>query len=493
MFIVQTQRRMANSEWRKVALFVVFSYNGGMRIYNTLSRSVEEFMPFSGGRKVTMYCCGPTVYDYTHLGHLWKYTMDDSIRRTLTFLGYEVQHVMNITDVGHLVSDADEGEDKLEKGARKTGKTVWEVAKFYTDIFNQSMRAMGILEPDVTCKATEHIDEMIELVRTLESKGFTYTTSGAVYFDTSKFENYGALSGQKLEEKKRAVRAEVVEDAEKKNPYDFALWFKRVGRFADHTMHWESPWGDGFPGWHIECSAMSIKYLGPQIDIHTGGIDHIAVHHANEIAQSEAATGKSPFVKYWVHHNFVQIEGEKMSKSLGNFMTIDDVVKRGIDPYALRLLFLQTHYRTELNFTWEALKASDVALKRLREAYEGLGNERDVQGLEKDAHMKQFREAIADDVNIAKAVGVLWQVMRSDLDNAKKKALVDTFNTVFGLDLVAKTDSEIPTEVTVLAEKRKIAKDQNDFVLADDLRKQVLSMGYAIKDGKEGNYVIRKV
>jgi cysteinyl-tRNA synthetase len=464
-----------------------------MRIYNTLSRTVEEFKPFSGNKKVTMYCCGPTVYDYTHLGHLWKYTMDDTIRRTLTFLGFEVKHVMNITDVGHLVSDADEGEDKLEKGARKTGKTVWEVAEFYTDLFNKSMRAIGVLEPNITCKATEHIAEMIELVRTLESKGFAYNTSEAVYFDTSKFPNYGALSGQKLEEKKRGARAEVVEDAQKKNPYDFALWFKRVGRFADHTMHWPSPWGDGFPGWHIECSAMSMKYLGPQIDIHTGGIDHISVHHANEIAQSEASTGKSPFVRYWVHHNFVQIEGEKMSKSLGNFMTIDDVVKRGIDPYALRLLFLQTHYRNELNFTWEALRASDIALKRLREAYQELGSKTHTQAVEEDEHMKQFKEAIADDVNIAKAVGVLWQVMRSNLDKAKKKALVDAFNTVFGLDLVAKTESKIPAEVTALAEKRKSAKAQNDFTSADDLRKQLLERGYTIKDGKEGNYVIRKV
>lgn len=464
-----------------------------MRIYNTLSRTIEEFTPVSGGKKVTMYCCGPTVYDYTHLGHLWKYIMDDTIHRTLTFLGYEVKHVMNVTDVGHLVSDADEGEDKLEKGARKSGKTVWEVAEFYTAFFNRSMRAIGVQEPDVVCKATEHIAEMIQLIQTLEKKGFTYNTTSAVYFDTSKFPHYGTLSGQKLEDKKKGTRAGVVEDREKKHPHDFALWFKRVGRFADHTMHWESPWGDGFPGWHIECSAMSMKYLGPQIDVHTGGIDHIPVHHPNEIAQSEAATGKAPFVKYWVHHNFVQIEGEKMSKSLGNFMTIDDVIKRDIDPYALRLLFLQSHYRSELNFTWEALKASETALNRLREGYRELGTETSAKTLENLDVMIQFRSALEDDFNTAKTVGILWNVLKSDTDAATKKALVDAFNRVLGLDLAAKNEQEIPQEVLDLARQRKLSKSKRDFESADTLRKQILELGYLVKDKKDGNYEIKKV
>ncbi|MBP6994469.1 cysteine--tRNA ligase, partial [Candidatus Woesebacteria bacterium] len=390
--------------------------------------------------------------------------------------------------------DADEGEDKLEKGARKTGKTVWEVAQFYTDFFNRSMRAIGVLEPSVTCKATEHITDMIKLVQTLEDKGFSYNTSEAVYFDTSKFPSYGELSGQKLEEKKRAVRSEVVEDEEKKHPYDFALWFKRVGRFADHTMHWESPWGDGFPGWHIECSAMSMRYLGPQIDIHTGGIDHISVHHPNEIAQSEAATGKSPFVKYWVHHNFVQIEGQKMSKSLGNFMTIDDVEKRGIDPFALRLLFLQTHYRNELNFTWEALKASDVALKRLQGAYTELKDAPSDLDIQDEPHLTRFTEAISDDVNVAKGVSILWQVVKSDLPNAKKKSLIDAFNQVFGLNLSSPQSTEqVPAEIITLADQRKQAKAQNDFKTADSIRNQILERGYSLKDQKDGHYEIHKV
>lgn len=463
-----------------------------MQIYNTLSRAIEEFVPLGGGKRVTMYCCGPTVYDVTHLGHLWKYTMDDSIRRILTYLGYDVEHVMNITDVGHLVSDADDGEDKLEKGARKSGRTVWEVAEYYTDFFSRSMRAIGVQVPDVTCKATEHIPEMIALIELLGKKGFTYDTAEAVYFDTSKFPEYGKLSGQKLEEKKHTVRSEVVEDAAKKHPYDFALWFKRIGRFADHTMHWESPWGDGFPGWHIECSAMSMKYLGPQIDIHTGGIDHIPVHHTNEIAQSEAATGKSPFVKYWVHHNFVQVEGQKMSKSLGNLITVDEVVERGIDPFALRLLFLQSHYRSELNLTWEALKASDKALDRLRQLYHTLHVTTTPVMIDDSSFVGDFTEAISDDFNTAKGLGILWQVLKSDLPDAYKRAHVDRFNAVLGLDLGSPPEDKIPTEVTRLATLRMKAKIQHDFETADKLRQEILGMGYVVKDKKDGNFVLRK-
>jgi cysteinyl-tRNA synthetase len=258
-------------------------------------------------------------------------------------------------------------------------------------------------------------------------------------------------------------------------------------------MHWESPWGDGFPGWHIECSAMSMKYLGPQIDIHTGGIDHIAVHHPNEIAQSEAATGKSPFVKYWVHHNFVQIEGEKMSKSFGNFMTIDDVVKRGIDPHALRLLFLQAHYRNELNFTWDALKASGIALKRMQLAYKTLGKTASTENLEDNPYMVLFREAVVDDVNTAKAVGILWQVIKSPLDSQLKKSLIDRFNLVFGLNLTTQVGHVIPKEVTQLAEERKAAKARGEFDLADNLRDKIVVLGYTVKDTKGGNFEILKI
>jgi cysteinyl-tRNA synthetase len=280
-----------------------------------------------------------TVYDFAHIGHGRKYTMDDILRRALVYAGYNIRHVQNVTDVGHLSSDSDEGEDKLEKGAKKTGKTVWEVAEFFTNDFYHAMDTLNILRPHVIAKATDHIPEQIILVQKLIEKGLAYDTPEAVYFDVSQFPAYGSLSGQKLTDKLVAVRAEVETGSYKRNPHDFSLWFKRVGRFSDHAMHWQSPFGDGFPGWHIECSAMSMKYLGESFDIHTGGIDHIPVHHENEIAQSEGATGK-PFAKYWVHHAFLNVNGEKMSKSLGNYVRIQDVIDRGIDPLALRYFYL---------------------------------------------------------------------------------------------------------------------------------------------------------
>lgn len=373
-----------------------------MKLYNTLSRSTEDFAPLNPP-KVTFYSCGPTVYDYTHIGHIRTYINGDVLKRALTYLGFQVNHVMNITDVGHLTGDDDEGEDKLEKGAQKTGKTVWEVAQFYTDFFNETMQQVNVLPATTTSKATEHIQEMIELIKQLEEKGFTYVTDEAVYFDVSKFPTYGKLSGQKLEEKMKGAREDVHVDTQKKNPADFALWFKRVGRFADHTMHWESPWGDGFPGWHIECSAMSMKYLGETIDIHSGGIDHIPVHHENEIAQSEAATGKQ-FVRFWVHQNFLQVHGEKMSKSLGNFYTIDDVKKQGIDPLSLRLLFLQTHYRQPMNFTWESAKAADEAYKKLKEYVLAFRSQTNRTALSEEKldkvneYRQRFQDALANDL-----------------------------------------------------------------------------------------------
>lgn len=458
-----------------------------MRIYNTLSRQLEEFKPLSA-HTISIYCCGPTVYDYTHLGHLFKYAMDDTIVRSLRYLGYKVTHVMNITDVGHLVSDEDAGEDKLEKGARKTGKTVWEVAEFYTDFFNRSMRDMNVNNPDVVCKATEHIPEMINLLRILEEKGYTYTTDEAVYFDTSKFASYGALSGQKLEEKRKAVRDEVVEDSQKKHHADFALWFKRVGRFADHTMHWESPWGDGFPGWHIECSAMSMKYLGPRIDIHTGGVDHIPVHHTNEIAQSEAATGETPFVSYWMHHNFLKIEGEKMSKSLGNFFTLEDIRAKGFEPAALRLLFLQSHYRTEMNFTWEALKSAQNALHKLKAHY--YAESESVTGsLNVEPYKQAFSEALKNDFSFAQAVSIVWKSVKEIPASPERRNLMTEFLQVLGVDMGIKSPHQaIPESIIEKANARALAKKQEDFKTADALRKEVEKRGFRILDEKDGTF-----
>ncbi len=334
-----------------------------LTLYNTKSRSVEEFKPLKEGI-VTMYACGPTVYDKTHIGHMRKYIGDDILHRTLSYLGYEVKHVMNITDVGHLTNDSDEGDDKFEGKAKAEGKTVWDVAKYYTEYFETTMRAVNVLPPTIEPKATDHIPQMIKLVEELVQKGFAYETSQAVYFDVAKDSKYGELSGQKLSDKEVGARDEVVTDKDKKNPADFALWFKKVGKFADHQMYWPSPWGDGFPGWHIECSAMSMHYLGETIDIHTGGIDHIPVHHENEIAQSECATGHQ-FVRFWVHHEFLNVGGEKMSKSKNNFYTIEDIKSRGIDPLSMRLMAMGTSYRKPLNFTWESLEGVKGLLKRL--------------------------------------------------------------------------------------------------------------------------------
>ncbi|MBP7768869.1 cysteine--tRNA ligase, partial [Candidatus Woesebacteria bacterium] len=321
-----------------------------MKLYNTLSKQVETLVPIHPGA-LGMYACGLTVYDYTHLGHLRKYTMDDVLVRTLRHAGFSVKFVQNVTDVGHLSSDGDTGEDKLEKGAKKYNKSVWDIAHEFEDYFWRSMDLMGNVCPDVSCRATEHIDAQLEMVKTLEKKGFAYVIAGdGVYFDTAKLSDYGKLAGFDPEALQEGARVEAV--ALKRNKTDFALWkFERPGE--NRAMAWPSPWAErSFPGWHIECSAMAMQYLGEQFDIHTGGIDHIPVHHTNEIAQAESATGKVPFVKYWVHHNFLRVDGEKMSKYLGNFFTIDDVLKKGFHPKALRLLFLTSHYRSELNFLW---------------------------------------------------------------------------------------------------------------------------------------------
>lgn len=469
-----------------------------MDLYNTLTRKIDEFKPLNAPN-VTLYTCGPTVYDYTHLGHIRKYTNDDVLKRTLMYLGFKVKHVMNITDVGHLVSDEDAGEDKLEKGARKAGKTVWEVAQFYTDFFMKTIHAMNIIDPDIICKATENIPAMIELISVLEKKGFTYQTKEALYFNIEKFPSYGKLSRQKLEDKAIGVRDEVIVDQEKKNPADFALWFRRVGRFEDHTMHWESPWGDGFPGWHIECSAMSMKFLGETIDIHTGGVDHIPVHHENEIAQSEAATGKT-FVRWWVHDEFLQIEGQKMSKSMGNFLTIDDFEKKQIDPLALRLLFLQTHYRQQMNFTWEAVQGAQEAYRKLKETVVVLRQqtERSMLSEEKLEKINEYREnfvkAISTDLQMPQAVAILFEVVKSNIPSTDKFDLLMEFDQVLGLNLAkAQNVSEpIPEEIDILAKQRRLARDQKDWQKSDEVRNEIESKGYIVEDTSDGYKVKRK-
>ncbi|MEK7550360.1 MAG: cysteine--tRNA ligase [Patescibacteria group bacterium] len=412
-----------------------------MDIYltNTLTRKKEKFgaiNPTPGVGLVGLYTCGMTVYDYAHIGHGRKYVTDDILKRVLIANGYRVKHVQNVTDVGHLVSDADEGEDKLEKGAVKAGKTVWEVAEFFTKNFYDSMDKLNIIRPDIICKATDNIKEQIEMIETLVKKGFAYDTAEAVYFDVSKDKDYGKLTGQLLSEKKVAVRDEVKTGQYKKNPQDFALWFKRVGRFKDHTMHWDSPWGDGFPGWHIECSAMSVKYLGEQFDIHTGGEDHISVHHTNEIAQSESSTGKKPFVNYWLHTAFLMVDGKKMSKSLENFYTIEDIIKKGFDPISLRYLYLTSHYKKPLNFTWESLKAAQSGFLNLKSQISQLLRSSSGQANRNIEYRNKFMEAINDDLNTSKAMAIMFEMLKSNISNKDKYDLVKGFDEVLGLMVI---------------------------------------------------------
>lgn len=442
-----------------------------------------------------MYACGMTVYDYAHIGHGRKYINDDVLRRALTYFDYEVKLVQNVTDVGHLVSDGDEGEDKLEKGAAKTGKTVWEVASFFEKHFYSSMDSLNILRPDIIAKATDHIEDMISLNKRLFENGYAYDTEEAVYFDVTKFKGYSELFGrQALEEKKEGVRKEVKTDKNKKHPADFALWFKRVGRFADHAMHWESPWGDGFPGWHVECSAMSMKYLGEQFDVHTGGEDHIAVHHPNEIAQSEGATGKHPFVRYWVHTTFLTVDGQKMSKSLGNYYTIEDVIKKGYDPLSLRYLFLTAHYRKRINFTWEALDGAQNTLNNLRNIVSSLKTKHDnvrsdlsEDKLEKsDQFRAEFDLALAEDLNTPQALAVLWKVAKSNIPEVDKLELMLHFDEVLGLDLRSSQSQEVKVtpEIAKLLKERNELRRQKEYEKADKIREELTKLGYQVKDEK---------
>jgi len=473
-----------------------------MRLYNTLTRQIDELTPIKDNH-FGLYACGLTVYDYTHLGHLRKYSMDDVLIRTLRHAGFEVKFVQNITDVGHLTSDGDTGMDKLEKGAKKYGKTAWEVAREFEDYFWRSMDLMGNVRPDVSCRATEHIEQQLQMVMTLEEKGFAYVIAeDGVYFDTSKQADYGKLALIDISQLREGARVERIPG--KKNPTDFALWkFEREGE--NRAMVWPSPWHErSFPGWHIECSAMAMHYLGEQFEVHTGGIDHINVHHTNEIAQAEAATGKKPFVKYWVHHNFLRVDGEKMSKSLGNFFTIDDILKRGINPRALRLLFLTSHYRSETNFTWPNLEGMQKTYDRLVQQLARLKTEigRTILSEEKLTKVDDFRTrffaALEDDLKTPEAVAVMWEALKSNIPSGDKYELVIEFDEVLGLDLAnavskaAEAQNEVsasslsktnmkPEIVTLLAE-RQAARESNNWQKADELREALKKLGYVVTD-----------
>lgn len=452
-----------------------------LKLFNTLTRTKEEFKPIDPPA-VGLYTCGPTVYNYLHVGNYRTYVFEDCLRRTLDFFGFKVRHVMNITDVGHLVGDSDEGEDKLEVGAAREGKTAWEIAKFYTDTFLEDSRALNFLPPDVLCRATGHIKEQIELIARLEKKGFTYKTSDGIYFDTAKFPGYGRLAGAgHIAGLQEGARIEA--NREKRALTDFALWkFSPAGK--KRQMEWESPWGVGFPGWHIECSAMAMKYLGETFDIHCGGVDHIPIHHTNEIAQAEGATGK-PFVKFWMHQEFLLMNSAKMAKSSGGFITLKDIRDKGFDPLDFRYHCFTAHYRKQLDFSWEALESSKTARRRLKEAALQL-----LSAELKPAcadYEKSFADRLADDLNMPEALSVVWDnVKKNDLPAGSRRAFLEGAERVLALGLFDQTALEVSPEVAVLLEKRAQARKNKDFSLSDKLRAELETKGIVVEDVKEG-------
>ncbi len=454
-----------------------------IKLFNSLTQRKEVFRPIEQSM-VGMYTCGPTVYSSATIGNWRTNILADLVNRTLKYFGYQVTHVMNITDVGHLTDDADAGEDKLAKAAKKERKTAWEIAENYTRVFLAGLEELNIKKPDVLPKATDHINEQIELAKKIEQAGFTYKTSDGVYFDIQAYENAGNDYGQlsSLDEIKAGARVE--ENPEKKDPRDFALWkFSPEG--SQRAMEWPSPWGKGFPGWHIECSAMSMTYLGEQFDIHLGGEDLKTTHHPNEIAQAEAATGKKPFVKYWIHGAFLLIDGGKMSKSLGNDYTLADIVKKGFHPLDLRYFYLTGHYRKQLNFTWEALEnARKSRLSLINFVPVDVKTKKTPQVEE---IVKKFNKSLADDLNIPQALAVFWQGMKTDLTSAEKTFLAKILDQVLGLDLTQQPSAtEIPDKIKELAEKREHLRRQKKWGQADKLRRQIEKLGFSVEDLDNG-------
>lgn len=449
-----------------------------LKLYDTYTRSLRKFEPLHAP-EVGMYACGPTVYDYAHIGNLRTYIFEDILRRVLEFNQFHVKHVMNITDVGHLVSDADTGEDKMEKGARRTGKSAWEIADHYAKAFIQDMQHLNIKQPVTWCKATDHIQEQIEMIRCIEEHGFTYQTSDGIYFDTSRLPEYGKLGLLDIEGLQAGSRIDM---GEKRNPTDFALW-KFSPSDRQRQMEWDSPWGKGFPGWHIECSAMSSKYLGSFFDIHCGGEDHITVHHSNEIAQTQACYGTN-LANFWMHGYFLQIDESRMAKSSGEFLRIQTLIDRGYDPLAYRYFCLGAHYRAKLNFTWEGLDSASVSLDRLRNMVYEWGEPGSVD----EDYVEKFTNQINEDLNMPRALAVTWDLARSSLPASTKKATILVFDQVLGLRLAEWQPSEevIPEEIVNLVQQRTQARAEKRWSDADGLRQQVLEAGFEIEDTPQG-------
>ncbi len=467
----------------------------GLTLYNTLTRKKEEFTPLKG-KEVRIYTCGPTVYSYAHIGNFRAYVFMDTLRRVLKANGYTLKHVMNITDVGHLESDADEGEDKMEKAAKKENKNPYEIAAFYTDIFFRDMGRLNIERPEIIAKATDHITDMLEFVKKLVENGYVYETSKGLYFDISKLDHYPVLSNRNIDDQIAGARVDV--DEEKRNPYDFAVWIKAP---ENHIMKWESPWGLSYPGWHLECSTMSRKYLGDEFDIHTGGVDHIPTHHENEIAQSKGCTGHIP-AKRWMHVEFLQVDGGKMSKSLGNTYTLDELQKRGIEPLSFKLFCYTAHYRTKLNFTFDSAISSQKALNRLREGYL-LHSENDTQKISEETiaeYRRRFMEAVNDDLNMPLAMGIVWEVVRNEVKSKQFANLLLEFDKILGLDLEhskqyieEQEKIELPEEILALVEQRKKARENKDWAESDHIRDVLKEKGYAVKDTKEGMSIEKNI
>ena len=459
-----------------------------LRLYNTLTKTKDVFKPLKGN-EVRIYSCGPTVYKDATIGNMRTYIFMDVLRRVLKYNGYTLKHAMNITDVGHLVSDSDEGEDKMIKSAKEEGKTPLQIAQIYTKRFMKDLNDLNIDMPEIICKATDHITDMVEFVKGLVEKGYAYETSSAIYFDVSKLDKYGILSGINLEEQKAGARVGI--DEEKKNAYDFALWIKAP---KNHIMKWDSPWGLCYPGWHIECSAMGRKYLGDEFDIHTGGIDLIPTHHENEIAQSKGLTGKIP-AKLWMHGEYLLIDGGKMSKSLGNVYLLSDIVKKGFSPLAYKMFCFSASYRNKINFTWDGIEASNKSLIKLKEAYK-----KHLEGTEEvsvdiiSKFEEKFHEAINDDLNMPLAMSVVWEVARYQQKSKKIAELLLKFDTVLGIKIneLEEKIEEIPQEILELVEKRKIARKEKNWELSDKIRDEISKKGYNLKDLKD-DIVIEKI
>lgn len=455
-----------------------------MKIYNTETRKLEEFIPWKD-KQVNMYTCGPTVYSYAHIGNLRTYIMEDILEKTLRFLGYDVTRVMNITDVGHLSSDSDTGDDKMVSSAKKEHKTVLDIAKFYTDAFFQDTEKLNIKRPDIVSPATDNIEEYIKIISKLMDTGYAYQAGGNIYFDTSKLKDYYRLTNHVGEELMSGVRDTVEEDTNKRNKTDFVLWFTK-SKFEDQELKWDSPFGKGYPGWHIECTGISLKYLGEHLDIHCGGVDNIFPHHTNEIAQSESFIGHK-WCKYWVHGEHLNDASGKMSKSKGKVLTVSFLESEGYNPLSYRFLVLQSHYRKQLTFSFDALLGAENAYKKLKNKVLSLKDNEEINSEAKEKYIAEFKNIISDDLNTANAITLIYEVLKSNENDTTKKSIISEFDKVLSLDLTKKEEKEIDTKyIDDMINKRNEAKNNKDYALADSIRNELLEKGIILKDTREG-------